>query len=186
MKLVVLLYNLVFFALCNILHSSAWTEWKEFSADPIYNPYPNTTLFEDYYPYVIYSPNNFNGDGDAVPYKMWHQGPNGIALSYSQDGKTWQLKGDTNLSNAYHATVLYDKNGFGGGNYNYRIWFWLGVATGSPDVILYSYSKDGVTWLEPQPISQDPNAPIVFGPFGTYFYNLYGPGFIIYHPNATS
>ncbi len=166
--------------------ASVWTNWKEFPVDPIYNPYGTQILPEDYWPFVIFNKNLFNGDGDRSFYKMWHQGPNGIAISYSIDGSFWRLKGDTTLSNLFHPCIIYDPNGFGGGPYNYRGWFWTGVAGVTPDVIQYSFSTDGINWLTPQPAMQDASSPIVTGISPGYFYHLYGPGFVIYNPNSTS
>jgi hypothetical protein len=118
------------------LNASIWTNWTEYPGDPIYNPFPSQTLPEDYFPYVVFDRMRFNGNGNAVNYKMWHQGadPNGsIAISYSNDGINWTLKGETNLTSplttAFHPVVLYDKNGFGGISKPYRMWFWTGVVS---------------------------------------------------------
>lgn len=165
-----------------------WTAWTESPSDPIYNPIPMTDG-EDYFPYVVYGDGKFDGNGDAFFYKMWHQGSNpsgSIALSYSNDGVNWTLKGETNLSPAYHPVVLYDKNRFGGGSYPYKMWFWTGTVGLTPDVIQYAFSTDGITWTTPQPITQDAMSPIVTGVSPGYFYHLYGPGFVMYNPSATS
>jgi len=182
------------------VEASFWTNWTEFPADPIYNPYPNpTNTVEDYYPFVAYNANTFDGNnvpGDpAYFYKMWHQGPNGIALSYSNNGVDWVLKGETNLvppfatSRPTHPVVLYDVNGFGGTPYTYRIWYWQGFNTNCAGTtithLMYSYSQDGFTWLAPQSSLQNPLAEICQGGVGLFALNG-GPGFVIYNPNATS
>lgn len=170
------------------LHASTFTNWTEDPADPIYNPFP-VSDGEDYWPYVIFNADNFDGNGDPFPYKMWHQGanPNGsIAVSYSNDGVNWVLGGETNLSPAFHAVVLYDKNGFGVGAKPYRIWYWTGVAsTTDPGLaVLTSQSSDGIIWDTPVPIIQNPLSPLLDGSF--FFFQLFGPGFAIFNPNATS
>ena len=172
------------------LAASFWTSWTEYPTDPIYDPYPSQTLPEDFFPCVVFDDKQFKGHGDQVSYKMWHQGAdtNGsIGLSYSNDGVIWTLKGETNIPTpAYHPCILYDKNGFGGGSYQYKMWYWTGSVGTTPDVIQYAQSNDGLTWTTTQAITQDLGSPIVFGPSGTYFYHLYGPGFMIHNPAATS
>lgn len=183
-----MLFSIFVFTCAVPVLSSIWTAWTESPSDPIYNPIP-VTDGEDYFPYVVFENNKFDGNGDAFFYKMWHQGSNpsgSIALSYSNDGVNWTLKGETNLSPAYHPVVLYDKNRFGGGIYPYKMWYWTGNVGITPDVIQYAFSMDGITWTAPQPITQDLTFPIVTGVSPGYFYHLYGPGFIIYNPSATS
>lgn len=198
--------NFLAFSLCVTFvppaHASFWTNWTEDPADPIYKPYPNpTNTVEDYYPFVVYDADKFDGNnvsGDpAYLYKMWHQGPNGIALSYSNDGIAWVLKGQTNLippfapSRPTHPVVLYNINGFTGApdsSYKYRIWYWQGFNTNCTPTtlpkLLYSFSQDGFTWLAPLPSFQNPLEPICFG-VGLFGLNG-GPGFVIYNPNPTS
>jgi hypothetical protein len=121
---------------------------------------------------------------------MWHQGDTGIALSYSNDGINWSLKGIVITdANALHPTVIYDKNGFGGGPYHYKMWYWTGVASFSPPglAINFSQSTDGVAWTAPVATTQDTSfflADITQG--GSYFYQFYGFGTVIYNPSATS
>jgi hypothetical protein len=161
--------------------------WTESPADPIYNPFPATALPEDYFPIVLYDGNRFSGHGDAYFYKMWHQGTDGIALSYSNDGINWTLKEDNVIGGSvFHPCVVYDMNGFGGGAYYYKAWYWTGAAGTTISVIQYSQSSDGVTWTPPTPITQDPSSPLVDGIPGGYFYHLYGPGTVLYNPAATS
>lgn len=184
-------------ALTGALQASVFTNWTEDPADPIYIPYPLTTaLYDDYFPCVLYNANKFNGDGDQTFYKMWHQGSGLItgtgtlALSTSNDGIHWTLKGDTNLvappgGDVGHPVVLYDPNGFGGGPYHYKMWFWTG-SPGGITVVQYTASTDGFTWIPQVPISQNPTSPLVDGIPGSFFYVLYCPGFVIYNPAATN
>lgn len=170
------------------LTASNWTAWSESPTNPIYNPLPGSSLPEDYFPYVVYDKQKFHLNGDSVYYKMWHQGANSngsVALSYSDDGINWTLKGETNLTPAYHPVVLYDKQGFGIGGKPYRIWYWTGSAsTTDVGVIKFSQSDDGITWDTPQSITQDSGSPLLTG--SGFFYQLYGPGFVIFNPSATS
>jgi len=210
--LVIVLFMLACFS--PAIFASPWTTWVEDPSDPIWNPFVQSDG-EDYFPCVIYNKDKFNGDGDSYYYKMWHQGQDpinmrmadktdglrgfqpgtvsqpgvcgSIAISYSNDGISWILEGNTTITcDAYHTFVLYDKHGFGGTPYKYRIWYWNGVVGTAPDVIKYSFSTDGINWLPPQSCAQDPLFPIVTGIFNTYFYHLYCPGFVIYNPTATS
>lgn len=180
----------IFLTLTTPLTSSTWTAWTEDSNDPIYNPIP-FNAFEDYFPYVVFNENSFDGNGVSALYKMWHQGSSAggsIATSYSNDGINWTLLGETNIpSPTTHPVVLYDKNGFGVAGKPYRIWYWTGVVGGSnADVIQFSQSNNGLTWDPPVAITQSITAPIAIGISGDYFYHLYGPGFVIYNPSASS
>lgn len=177
--------------LTNSLTASSWTAWNEHPTNPIYNPYPTSSLPEDFFPYVVFDKHRFyhdDGCSTAAYYKMWHQGTNSsgsIALSYSDDGVNWTLKGETNLSSAYHPVVLYDKHGFNEEGKPYRMWFWTGTASISDvGVIQFTQSDDGITWDAPQAITQDSESPLLMG--SGLFYELYGPGFVIYNSSATS
>lgn len=179
------LYLLVF---SDSLQASAWTSWTEEPSNPIFNPYPSASLPEDSFPYIVYDKKQFQDDGDQFYYKMWHQGSNAngsIAISYSNDGISWTLQGETNLTPAYHPVVLYDKNGFGVSGKPYRIWYWTGNPSSTyVGVIQFSQSSDGITWDSPQSITQDSNFPLVTG--SDFFFQLYGPGFVIYNNAPTS
>ncbi len=182
------LFLVVLSVFSSFLTASSYTQWTEDPSDPIYNPFP-IALQEDYFPYVIYDANKFNGDGDAFFYKMWASGDNGtLALSNSNDGINWTLKGQTNLpiNSTFHGCVLYDVNGFGIGAKHYKIWYWTGVVGTTIDVIQFSESMDGLTWDAPISITQDATFPLVNGITPGYFYHLYGPGFVMYNPQATS
>ena len=160
--------------------------WIEDPSDPIYNPYPVTD--EDYFPFVIFDNNSFSGHGDAYKYKMWHQGPTGtIALSLSNDGINWILKGITDLpaGSAYHACVVYDANAFGG-TYQYKIWYWLNsVPTTDMTAIHFAESNDGFTWVNLSATTQESPVLVDGVSPGSFFYHLYGPGFVIYNPTPT-
>jgi hypothetical protein len=160
--------------------------WIENPADPIYNPFPATTLPEDYFPIVVYDGSKFSAHGDAYFYKMWHQGTDGIALSYSNDGINWTFNSNVISGSAFHPCVIYDRNGFGGGAYYYKAWYWTGTPATTVGVIQFSQSTDGITWTAPTPVTQDPSFPLVDGISPGYFYHLYGPGAVLYNPVATS
>jgi hypothetical protein len=177
-------------ALCALSGSSLTAEipgslWTEFRGDFIYNPIGITS--DDYYPCVLFNEDCFEGNGDHIPYKMWHQGLNGIGYSISEDGINWLLKDTTVIEGeAYHPCVIYDKDGFDDGLYQYKIWFWNGVASTNIDAIQYAFSHDGVKWTIPQPITQTSGHPLVDGILGGYFYHLRGPGFVMFnkHPEC--
>jgi hypothetical protein len=166
--------------------ASPWTSWIEYPSNPVYAPYGTEQLDEDYWPCVLYSKHQFDHNGDPVFYKMWHQGDDGIALSYSDDGINWVLKGGTSITgNAYHPCVVYDRDGFGNSGYTYMMWFWTGDVGTDTSVIQYACSSDGLNWTDPQPISQDPDSPLCDGTVGSYFYHSYGPGCVLYNPYAS-
>jgi len=174
---------------------SAATDWVEFPGDPIYSPYPSSSLREDYFPFVIFNQNQFDGHGAGVLYKMWHQGPNGIALSYSNDGANWTLEGQVVLDPSIapriplHASVIYDSTGFGGTPYFYKMWYWTGVVSFVPPnlAIKFTQSADGVTWTTPVITTQDTTSFLAnVGLPGQPFYQFYGFGTVLYNPSATS
>lgn len=171
------------------LHASVWTDhWCEDSYELAYNPF-QSTIAEDYFPCVIYDEDGFNGHGDSFPYKMWHQGPcygdGTLAYSCSSDGVHWKIRDILPHSPAYHPCVIYDKDGFGGSNIHYKMWFWTGIASSDASSIMLTESSDGLIWTEPECINQDPSAPLAVGVAGEWFYNLYGPGAVIYNAFAT-
>ncbi|AUH72171.1 hypothetical protein CAB17_08920 [Legionella sainthelensi] len=156
-----------------------WDAWTEYPADPIFNP------GKAYYPSVIYNEQRF-GDNSSF-YKMWYEGNNEIGLAYSDDGINWTPHSMTGLpAEGAHPDVIYDVNGFGGGIYTYKMWFWDPNAPLSDiSAIKFSESTDGINWTSPISISQDPSSPLVTGISPGYFYHLYGPGYVIYNPNTT-
>ncbi|WP_115703569.1 hypothetical protein [Legionella sainthelensi] len=155
-----------------------WTSWIENENNPIF---PSA-----YYPSISYDPQRF-GNSIGPLYKMWYQlgTGNGIGLAYSNDGVIWTNLGAV-VSSGTHPFVVYDPNGFGEtGGYNYKMWLWTGSPSiGDASSILYTKSQDGISWVTPQTITQNPMAPI--NTYTGYFYQLYGPGFVRYNPNATS
>lgn len=151
---------------------------------PIYNPYSQKELSADYCPAIIYDKDAFSSHGHVANYKMWHEGPEGIALSCSMNGLNWELLGKTNL-NGTHPVVVYDKNGFEDGKYFYKIWYWTGVGGTAPDVIQHSHSVDGIVWSSPVSVTQDKEYPLVTGNPDDLFFSLYGPGFLMYNPSPT-
>lgn len=173
-----LLYLCLMFA--STLSASTWTAWTEYPADPVFNP------SRAYYPSVSYDQNKFN-DNTAF-YKMWYQGNSGIGLAYSNDGINWTAQSINGLPpEAAHPVVLYDNGGFGGGIYKYKLWYWdTAACLECIDAIKFSASIDGINWTTPQSITQDSSFPLVTGISPGYFYHLYGPGFVIYNPAATS
>ena len=64
----------IFLSLISIANlASPWTNFKEYPPNlPIYDPYPDYTLWDDYYPCIIYNKDKFDGHGEAYLYKMWH------------------------------------------------------------------------------------------------------------------
>lgn len=174
------------------LGASPFTAWKEASNDPIYMPYPSASLLsaDDYAPSVIFSPTKFDGNGAAFNYKMWHQSPNGIALSYSNDGTNWTLVGEvvTDPGDAFHASVIYDKNGFSGSPYYYKMWYWTGTSGSTPPdlPIKFTQSVDGVHWTTPRELTQDTTLYLTNDTkSGQAFNQFYGFGQVIYNPTPT-
>ena len=163
-------------------------KWIESSLSPIYNPYNASVLDEDYFPYVLYDSKKFSGHGGSFHYKMYHQGTaDTIALSYSDDGITWQLFGLTNLVPGFHPCVIYSADKFGGSSqYYYKAYFWTGSVTTDETSIKQADSLDGITWVNIASISQNPSFPLITGVFGTLLYHNYGPSFIYFNPSSTN
>jgi hypothetical protein len=180
----------IFYFLVLMLIALPARSWTEFPHDPIYAPYPVSSLPDDYFPSVIFSNKKFDRNGDRVRYKMWHQGDTGIALSYSNDGIHWSLQGIVIFDvYAYHPTVIYDKNGFGGGPYHYKMWYWTGDISFFPPhlAIKFSQSMDGVTWTTPVATTQGATSFLAdITQEGSPFYQFYGFGTVLYNASATS
>lgn len=162
-----------------------WSSCKEVKNKPLYNPYAHTSLNNDYFPAIVFDAENFSGHGAPTAYKMWHEGVDGIALSYSNDGIHWHLHGELNIKGR-HPCVVYNENGFENGTYYYKMWLSTGAPARGAAVIQYSQSLDGITWMPAKPIIQDINSPLVFGEQGSSFYLLRGPGSIVYSPNTAA
>jgi hypothetical protein len=153
----------------------------------VYDPYPVTD--EDYFPCVIYDKNKFLLTGhSATYYRMWHQAPNGsIAMSISNDGIHWTGLQLTDLPEfgSYHISVVYDPYRFGGGNFTYKAWYWIGYPTYDTSGIQFAESNNGVHWINNQAITQYGSL-VVDGITPGFFYHLYGPGTVLYNDNSTS
>ncbi len=182
--------------------ASIFTAWTEYPSDPLTFPLDSANLIEDYFPCTIYDADSFSGHGDAVLYKMWCQGKDlsnvaNIALCYSSDGINWTLQSEAVLTGVAvgvrpsHPFVLYDPNGFGGGPYYYKMWYWdLGRATVLTNTLTVqsAESVDGITWTTPVANTQDATQFLANtnSTGNTPFYQLDGFGTVIYNPDATS
>lgn len=109
-------------------------------------------------------------------------------MAFSNDGINWTTQTLFGLpSVGAHPDVIYDANGFGGGVYKYKMWFWdPSQPLTSISAIQFSQSIDGVSWTAPVSISQNLSSPLVTGVSPGYFYHLYGPGTVIYNPLAST
>lgn len=156
--------------------------------NPVYDP-PSGN--EAYYPSVSYNVDQFSSHGDSYYYKMWYDAGGTVAYAYSDDGVNWTEVGDVTGLNASasHPVVIYDENGFGGGSYYYKIWYWTGTPTTNISSVRYAESVDGTTWVNDQVIQQhasDSTLQLVNGVSNGYFYHLYGPGFVMYQADGTN
>lgn len=156
--------------------------------NPIFDPPSGERV---YYPSVIYDSGGFGG-GDAGPfYKMWFSdGVTGIGTATSDDGVNWTEGTDcTGLTNAHHADVLYDADGFGNGAAGpfYRIWYWDTANLYIINAIRTAESDDGINWNNDQAVTQDAAKPIITGPAGTdWNRGSYGPVHLIYQRGAAN
>jgi len=138
-----------------------------------------------YYPSVI-----FDGTNYFMVYD--NKTAEGYVGNYatSDDGVNWVLGGSISgvkdNNHSYHTVMLYNSDGFGGG-YNYKIWYLdlnAAVSHGSGS-IRYAESNDGINWVNDQAVFG--GNMIVYGddnvdaPARTW-----GPGTVIYNPNATN
>lgn len=163
-------------------------QWQEYIGDPVFAPYLTTTIPDDYFPCVLYSSKNFDGNGDAVPYKMWHQGPSGIAVSYSSDGVHWSLQSEVIVDKfAFHPIVIYSPRKLPGG-YHYQMWYWSGNPNTVPPTLtmFFTQSADGLNWTKPVPTTQD-NVNFLSNTQDkkTNFNQFYGFGSVFYNPSPT-
>jgi len=129
-----------------------------------------------YYPTVVYTGSQYLMLADSAQ------------SAVSVDGSTWTDSGSViGLTNPKHMVMLYDSNKFGGGNYNYKIWYWDTGATipNGANSIRYAESMDGINWE---------NDRAVFG--GNMIVNgddnvdaparTWGPGTVIYNSGANN
>ncbi|MGC9308942.1 MAG: S8 family serine peptidase, partial [Thermoplasmatota archaeon] len=135
----------------------------------IYNPR------EAYYPSVVYT---------GEQYLMLYD--KNAEYATSNDGVNWSYGGSTTgLTNPWHMVMLYDANGFGGGDYTYKIWY-FNYDTDVPngvDAIRYAESTNGIEWVNDQAVFG--GNMVVYGrdhveaPARTW-----GPGYVRYTPDA--
>ncbi len=153
-------------------------QWSEYSLDPVYNP-GSASISS-----VSYDANRF-GNNSAF-YKMWYQSGNTVAFAFSDDGINWANQPITGIPlGAAAPMVIYDVNQFGGSGYKYKMWFL--DTTANPTTIAaikLTMSTDGINWIVPVAISQNPGFPLVDGITPGYFFQLHGPGFVMYNPGA--
>jgi hypothetical protein len=171
-----------------IVHAeTSWTEWPD-------NPILSRDAAVDY-PAVLYDPDRFSGHGDAVTYKMWSD--QDLQYFTSDNGIEWNFVKDTagGLAGPVgHPVVEYYPDGFDAVKLGdppfddkmfYRLWYWNESYLTGIDAIYYAESPDGVTWYNNQPISQDPDAPlIVTGNTDDWNAGSYGPADVLYNPKA--
>jgi hypothetical protein len=137
---------------------------------------------------IVFSP------GKAYYPTVIHDGANYLMLydknanyATSTDGIAWTYGGTVNgLTNPMHMIMLYDANGFGGGD-NYKIWYLDSKAEipNGANSIRYAESTNGISWTNDQAVfggnmvtPGDDNVP---APSKTW-----GPGTVLYNPDATN
>jgi hypothetical protein len=155
--------------------------------NPIFNPPSGERI---YYPSIVYDADGF-GNANAGPfYKMWFSdGVTGIGTATSDDGIAWTEGNDcAGLTNAHHADVLYDANGFGGGAAGpfYRMWYWDTANLYNINAIRTAQSNDGINWSNDQALTQDGAMPIISGGAGDWNRGSYGPAHLFYQPGAAN
>jgi len=160
----------------------------EYPSNPIYGAtLGNGTA---YYPCVLKDNNDFSGYGASSLYKMWYYTGGGTKLVYSADGIHWSSPAINmvNVTNCYHATVIYEENGFGNG-YHYRI-DWCTNPGGTIDisVMKYAWSNDGINWEGTTSLTQSvTNVSMrLCNDSSGYFWQTCGASQIFYNPTATN
>ena len=111
-----------------------------------------------------------------------------IAFFHSTNGTNWVQEGICNLTvsvTAYHASVVYDENGFGGTSFYYQMWYWDGN-DGLITNLWHATSRDGLGWSNQHTLSQSASAPLVDGISGSFFQFQFGTGAVLYNPNPTN
>ena len=169
--IIVLAVGLITCGITNVLGFSA-EDYKDFEDQGIvFSP------GKAYYPTVIHNGAN---------YLMLYDKPASYAIS--DDGIAWTSGGAvTGLTNPTHMVMLYDANGFGGGDHNYKIWYFDSMATipNGANSIRYAESTNGISWTNDQAVfggnmivSGGDNVP---SPSRTW-----GPGTVLYNPDAAN
>ncbi|MBN2479284.1 MAG: exo-alpha-sialidase [Parachlamydiales bacterium] len=177
------------------LYSSYWTNFDEYTSNPVFPSDPN----QGYYPCVLYDAEKFAGHGNESYYKAWYSDRQGgnryIYYAESDDGLTWSTPVSINASAPlqqgaqYQATIIYDKNAFKeDGGYYYKMWCWRGSTTPpvnptNATTHIFAKSKNGIDWEDVQYCTQNPQKFLVKSG-DPWFHNLYGPGYIIYNQKA--
>lgn len=165
--------------------------WDIYLSQNIFQPAFTFFQFpQDPFPAVLFDKNNFNGQGDAVPFKLFQHTPEGIALSYSEDGIVWAFKALVIADpNAFRPILFYDKAGFGGSSFHYKIWYWTNNSSPTPPQLTmkFSQSPDGLNWEAPIDTTQDTVSFLSdVTVSSTPFHQFFGFGTVIFNPNATS
>lgn len=162
--------------------------WNEYPDNPIYGAtLGNGTA---YYPCVIKDENLFSGNGDASLYKMWYYTGSGTKLVYSDDGIHWSSPAISmvNVTDCYHAVVVYEEDGFGNG-YHYRM-DWITNPGGTTDisVMKYAWSNDGINWEGTTSLTQsiDNVSMRICNDISGYFWQTCGVAQTFYNPTATN
>lgn len=162
------------------------TDWQVYTneTDPSTN---ETVIIDTTYVAFVWVPMSTTAIGSA------------IAMSYSDDGISWTLIGDTDISIGSRSVVLYDAEGFGGGNYIFKMWYY--IDGGSCDIgtwqlyptcstiasLQYAESNDGITWVNQQPLTQNEESrQLVDGIVNNFFMLTMGVSHVFWNPNATS
>jgi hypothetical protein len=153
--------------------------WVELTGNPVFGGTSRA-----YYPRVIKV---------GTTYHMWYgdtvSGVYQIGHTTSVDGIIWAsptiVTGLTGQPN--HAVVV---NTGSDASPHYRIWYG-DVATWPAGLscLVTAESSDGLTWINAQPIGEDPNAGLlktdnVSDPAYAWRYGTYGPGAVLYNPSG--
>lgn len=164
----------------------------KYEKNPVFEPVQGQQVKN---PCVLFDAEGFNSNEKQAVYRMWFATENGIALAFSKDGLSWT---EYNYSqplaglqpNADLPYVIFDKDGFGGTKYYYKIWYWSGI-NDSINSIRTAESTDGILWENDRPISQHPinkslQLIVDSNIYNRYFYHCYGPGSVQYNPNGAN
>jgi len=160
------------------------TQFTEDTNNPIYGAHLGDG--KAYYPSVVYDSNQFSGHGNTSYYKMWYDPGDGTPrLLLSDDGTDFGSFSDsiamTNLSTAYHPSVIYNSDGIDGTGYYYRMYYWDGSTDLSTRV---AESTDGINWENDQLITQNTTYHLQETDDG-FWHQHYGPGNVYYNSSAT-